>query len=305
MAPRLALLFFVALLGAAPACSAPGSEVEAVRRGDQAFAQGRYADALSEYRLALRQGDDGADTWLRAAHAFARVNRINEAKDHYLAAIERDPSLQPQAAADLLRVARRAIERRDGLVASAAMDAAVRIEPGVSLSGVSLDLARFYVRNAQLAEAISHFQRAFADSGDNPEILLEMALAYEQLGDCERALAFFDQVRPRLASSRLAEVDWQIGNCSFQLARDAQARGFSDEALRLYAVLQTLGEPRNLVSLAWFETAEILSRRGDCTAAVQAYQRVVAEDQGVGGLASRARDRIDQIRFRPGGEGPC
>jgi tetratricopeptide (TPR) repeat protein len=287
------------------ACSGPSSDAEAVRRGDAAFAQGKYAEALSEYRLALRQGDDAADTWLRTAHAFARVNRINEAQEHYLAAIARDTTLQPQAAADLLRVARRAIERRDGLVASAAVDAAIRVQPGVSLSGVSLDLARFYVRNAQLAEAISHFQRAFADSGDDPEILLEMAMAYEQLGDCERALAFFDQVRPRIASERREEVDWQIGNCSFQLARDAQERGFSDEALRLYRVIQTLGEPRNLVSLAWFESAEILSRRGECASAVTAYERVVSEDGGVGGLAARARDRVDQIRFRPGGEGPC
>jgi tetratricopeptide (TPR) repeat protein len=284
---------------------APGSEDGAIRRGDQAFALGNYTEALSEYRLALRQGNDEAETWLRAAHAFARVNRINEAREHYLAAIERDSTLQGQAAADLLRVARRAIERRDGLVASAAVDAAVRIEPGVSLSGVSLDLARFYVRNAQLAEAISHFQRAFADSNDDPEILLEMAMAYEQLGDCERALAFFDQVRPRIPENRRSELDWQVGNCSFQLARDAQERGFSDEALRLYRALQSLGEPRNLIALSWFETADILARRGECAQAVLAYERVVSEEGGVGGLSARARDRVDQIRFRPGGEGPC
>jgi tetratricopeptide (TPR) repeat protein len=289
----------------AAACTASGSEEEAIRRGDAAFAQGEFNDALAEYRLALRQGSDRAETWLRTAHAFARVNRIEEAREHYEAAIARDSALADQAASDLLRVARRAVERRDGMVASAAADAAARIRPGVSLSGVAVDLARHYVRTAQPAQALPYFQKALAENDDDPGILLELALAHEQLGDCERALAFFDQVRPRIQANRRSEVDWQIGNCSYQLAREAAARGFSDEALRLYRAVTDLGEPRNLLGQAWFDSAEILARRGECTAAAAAFERALQEESGNGALAARARDRIDQIRFRRGGEGPC
>jgi tetratricopeptide (TPR) repeat protein len=299
----LALLAF--LLVPLSGCTPPGSEEEAIRRGDTAFSQGNFNDALSEYRLALRQGNDDATTWLRTAHAFARLNRIDEAREHYQAAIARDSTLLDQAAADLLRVARRAMERGDGMVASAAADAAVRIQPGVSLSGVALDLARHYVRNSQPAEALPYFQKALAESDEDPGILLELALAHEQLGDCERALAFFEQVRPRIEPNRRSEVDWQVGNCSYQLAREAQERGFSDEALRLYRSVTELGEPRNLVGPAWFESAEILARRGECTAAAAAFERVIQSDPGTGALAARARDRIDQILFRRAGEGPC
>jgi tetratricopeptide (TPR) repeat protein len=287
------------------ACTAAGSEEEAIRRGDAAFAQGEFTDALAEYRLALRQGNDRAGTWLRTAHAFARVNRIEEAREHYEAAIARDSTLADQAVADLLRVSRRAVERRDGMVASAAADAAARIRPGVSLSGVAVDLARHYVRSAQPAQALPYFQKALAENDEDPGILLELALAHEQLGDCERALAFFEQVRPRIQANRRSEVDWQIGNCSYQLARESAERGFSDEALRLYRAMTDLGEPRNLLGQAWFDSAEILARRGECTAAAAAFERVVREESGNGALAARARDRIDQIRFRRGGEGPC
>jgi tetratricopeptide (TPR) repeat protein len=304
----LPVAFLFALLAAVVAgggCTAAGDEQEALRRGDAAFARGDFNDALAEYRLALRQGNDQAETWLRTAHAFARVNRIDEAREHYEAAIARDPALADQAASDLLRVSRRAVERRDGMVASAAADAALRIQPGVSLSGVAVDLARFYVRSAQPAQALPYFQKALAENEDDPEILLELALAHEQLGDCERALAFFEQVRPMVAANRRSEVDWQVGNCSFQLAREASERGFADEALRLYRAVTDLGEPRNLVGQAWFETAETLARRGECTAAAAAFERVIQAEGGTGILSNRARDRIDQIRFRRGGEGPC
>jgi tetratricopeptide (TPR) repeat protein len=237
----LALFVLVLVAAALSACTAPATDGEAVRRGDAAFSQGDFSDALSEYRLALRQGDDDAATWLRTAHAFARLSRIEEAREHYEAAIARDATLVDQAAADLLRVARRAMERGDGTVASAAADAAVRIQPGVSLSGVALDLARHYVRNSQPAEALPYFQKALSESDEDPGILLELALAHEQLGDCERALAFFEQVRPRIAPNRRSEVDWQVGNCSYQLAREAQDRGFADEALRLYRAVTDLG----------------------------------------------------------------
>lgn len=288
-------------------CQIVGAEENAVQRGDAAFAQGDFTNALAEYRLALRQGNDDATTWLRTAHAFARMNRIDEARRHYEEAIVRSPDLTDQAAADLLRVARRALQRNDGVVASAAAEAAVRIQPGVSLSGVALALARHYIRQGQPAEALPYFQKALGEAEDpnDPGIVLELARAYEQLGDCARALVFFREVRPRIAANRRQDVDWQIGNCSFQLAREADLAGQADEALELFRTLTDLGEPRNLLGQAWMDVGEILARQGECNAAVLAFERAVQAEGGTGPLASRARDRVDQIRFRRGGLGPC
>jgi tetratricopeptide (TPR) repeat protein len=303
-------LAFVLLIGMSVglgACQIRGAEESAIQRGDAAFAQGDFTNALAEYRLALQQGNDEASTWLRAGHAFARMNRIDEARVHYDEAIARSPDLTDPAAADLLRVARRALQRNDGVVASAAAEAAARLQPGVSLSGVAISLARHYVRQSQPAEALPYFQKALGEAEDpnDPGIVLELARAYEQLGDCERALLFFRDVRPRVAANRRSEVDWQIGNCSFQLAREANFAGRRDEALELFRTLTDLGEPRNLLGQAWVDVGEILALEGECGAAVVAFERAVQAESGNGALASRARDRIDQIRFRRGGLGPC
>jgi tetratricopeptide (TPR) repeat protein len=307
---RFGTLVFVMLMGigvvsVTAACTAAGSDEGAIDRGDAAFAQGDYSEALAEYRLALRQGSEEVPTLIRAAHAYARVGRIDEARTHYEAAIRQDPSIADIASADLLRVARNAVERRDGIAAAAAVEAAIALQPGVSLGGLALPLARHFSRNAQYGEALPFYQKAVAEeNGSTAEIMMEMALAHQELGDCERALAFFEQVRPEVAPARRTEVDWHVGNCSFLLAREAQDRGDQDDALRYYRTTIDIGEPRNRLAQAWFQSAEILADRGQAAAAIQAFEQVIRDDLGEGlFLQQRARERIDQIRFPGGGAG--
>lgn len=298
------LLLF--LVGASAGCTAAGNEEGALQRGDEAFARGDFPEALAEYRLALRQGSREVHTLVRTAHAYARVGRIDEARDHYWEAIEQDPDVADLAASDLLRIARRAVERRDGIAAAASVEAALALQPGVSLTGLALPLARHFAGNGQYGEALPFFQKALGEDGDEADIVFEMALAHEELGDCERALAFFDKVRDEVSSVRRSEVDWHVGNCSFEMAKEAQERGFSEDALRLYRTTIDLGEPRNRLAEAWFDTAEILAGQGQCTPAVQAFEQVLREELAGGGLLmQRARERIDEIRFRRSGQGPC
>jgi len=76
--------------------------------------------------------------------------------------------------------------------------------------------------------------------------------------------------------------------------------------LRLYQTTIELGEPRNRLSQAWFEIGEILASRGECSAAVSAFDQVSRQDLPGGFLVDRAQVRVDEIRFfRRGGEGPC
>ncbi len=302
---RTTLLGVLLLLVGSAACTAAGSEEGAVHRGDAAFAQGDFPEALAEYRLALRQGRDDVETLTRAAQAYARVGRIDEAQRHYETAIRQDPSVADIAASDLLRVARIAVERRDGIAAAAAVEAAIQLRPGVSLTGLALPLARHFSRNAQYGKALPFYQKALAEAtGSTPEVIMEMALAHQELGDCERALAFFEQVRPEVSAARRTEVDWHVGNCSYLLAVEARDRGDTDDALRYFRTTIDLGEPRNRLAQAWFRTGELLADRGQNTAAINAFERVISDDLGEGqALRERARERIDAIRFPSGGGG--
>ncbi len=287
------------------ACSATVPEEEALRRGDEAFARGDLEEALAEYRLSLAQGAADVDTFLRVAHAYAESGRVDEAREYYLEAVEGDPATADLGASDLLRVARRAMARQDGTLAAAAVESAILLKPGVSLAGISLPLARHFARNGRYGQALPFFQKAIREMETDPEVVFEMALVHAELGDCRRALVFLEQVRGQVGSARRPEVDWNIGNCSANLAIEARAEEDDEEALRLHRVTIALGEPRSRLARAWFEVGEILESQGECSAAVQAYEEVGRQDLSRGLIVGEAEGRVDEIRFRRGGEGPC
>lgn len=300
--PFLSVLVFFAASG----CTAAGSEGEAVRRGDEAFARGDLPEALAEYRLSLAQGGDDVGAFLRAAHAYAQSGRVDEARLYYQQAVEIEPELSDLAASDLLRVARAAIARQDGIAAAAAVEAAMELRPGVSLTGISLPLARHFAGNGRYGQALPFFQKALRETESDPDVVFEMALTHEELGDCRRALVFFEQIREEVTPAQRSEVDWNIGNCSVDLAEEAKIEEDLDEVLRLYQTTIELGEPRNRLSQAWFEIGEILASRGECSAAVSAFDQVSRQDLPGGFLVDRSQARADEIRFfRRGGEGPC
>jgi tetratricopeptide (TPR) repeat protein len=296
----LTLAVMAALAVSLPSCMAGVSEGEAVRRGDEAFARGDLVEALAEYRLALVQGGDDADVLMKTAHTYAMSGRIDEARDYYQRAVTMEPGFADLAASDLLRVARAAMDRNDGVEAAAAVEGATALEPGVSPTGISLPLARHFAQNGRYGQALPFFQKAARETGSDPDVVFEMALAHEEIGDCRRALVFFDQIRDEVTPARRSEVDWNIGNCSVTLAADARAEDDLEEALRLYRATIAIGEPRNRLAEAWFEIGDILASQGECRAAVDAFEQVPRQELGGGQLEDRARARVDDIRFGRG-----
>ena len=303
MAAGFLLAVVVAVLSA---CTAAGSDHDAVQRGDEAFARGEYSEALSEYRLAMRQGSDDVEVLTRTAHAYAQVGRIDEALDLYRRAVAEDADVADLAAADLLRIARRATDqRRDGIMAAAAVEAALELRPGVNLSGLARPLAEHFSRNGQYGQALPYYQKAMGEVGEDPILILEMARAHEELGDCELALTYLEQIYDEVPVLRRSEVEWRLGHCSFEMGREALEDERLDEALDFFQVTIQMGEPRNRLAQAWFDTGEILAATGRCNEAMQAFDRAQQDDLGGAALIQRAQERLDAIRFRRGGDGPC
>lgn len=293
------LLGLLLLLGA---CSPLVEEGTAVARGDEAFARGDVDEALAEYRLALGQGATDAPTYARAAHAFLTLGRVDEAREHYQAAVQSDPTLADQAAADFIHLAKKERELGDGFGMAAAVRTAAEFRPGVTVDHLSLPMARHFSTTREFDRALPYYQKALAllDSDSLPELLFEAGVAYDEVGDCESAILFYGDYRERLPPWRREEVDWRLGNCSLQLARMSRARGQDDEALRHLDTFLGIGEPRNLLAVGYFEKGEILGARGECQAAIEAFQEVLVVDpSGSSPVVVRAEERIDQIRFGP------
>lgn len=306
--PCLRAARWAALAGllAAVGCSAGSTEEGSIRRGDVAFAVGRYDEALAEYRLALRQGADDAEALVRVAHTYAVLERVDEAGTFYAQAVAKDSSLVDQAVSDLMAVASHARARRDRFAMAGAVENVQRLRPGVGLSEMALDLARHYFQNGEYGRALPFYEMALAEVPDSAtaQIVFEVGQVYEEIGDCERALVFFERYKVMADEADPSEVNWHIGTCGFNLAREI--RGGTDvspedldRALSLVERTIELGEPRSILAQAWFEKGLILSDLGDCGAAMDALSQV-GTAEAPGSLAVRALAVYDEIRFGRG-----
>ncbi|MEJ2206580.1 MAG: tetratricopeptide repeat protein [Gemmatimonadota bacterium] len=289
------------------ACAPGATEETSLLRGDQAFAQGNYEEALAEYRLLVRQGSDDPMALARVAHTYAMMDRVDDAGSYYLQAVSRDSALVDQAVSDLMRLARDARARSDGFAMASASETALRLRPGLGVSDLSLDLARHYFQNGEFGRALPFYQKALGEATDSAaDVVFEVGQAHEEIGDCSHALVFFERFRGMVRRWERGEVDWYIGTCAFNLAREILAGldptedDLEDALAQLDRVLE-LGEPRNVQAQAWFDKGEILSELGQCSAAMEAYAQVRYAD-AAGALVERAQERFDEIRFGPGGE---
>lgn len=301
---RLAVLFIAVL---AAACT-PGGEESAVRRGDVAFAADSLEEALAEYQLAERQGDDSPEVLARVAHTFALLGRVDPAVDYYRRAAEADQRYADQGAADLMHLARTAEAGNDRFRMATAVLSALELRPGLGLGDMALPLARHFYRNGEYGRALPLYQRVLVQADTAPRILFEVGMAYEETGDCRQALLFFERYRAEAPRGEREEADWYIGNCGFEVASEllgtSQRAGGGaalEEALRMIDRTIDVGQPFHLLSQAWFHRGEILARLGDCVGAMDAFEQVRAlEPGGAGTLATQARERSDAIRFGRG-----
>jgi len=294
----------LALLALLAACSPRTTEENAVRRGDEAFAQGMFEEALAEYRLAVRQGADDPEITARVAHTYALMGRVDDAGAYYGDAVARDPELTDQAVADLMRMAEDAHASGDRFAMATAVETALELRPGVGVGDMGLELARHYFTNGEYGRALPFYQRALAGIQDSvPAIVFEVGRAHSEIGDCDHALLFFERFREMVRPWQRGEVDWYIGTCAFNRARELRGETLAPEqleqALELVDRTVEVGEPRNIQAQAWFEKGEILSELGRCQEAMEAYAQVRYADQA-GSLIDRAQSRFDEIRFGTG-----
>ncbi len=288
-----------------PACGADPGDAAALLRGDRAFARGEYEEALAEYRLALLRENPGEDGVVRAAHAYVMLGRVDEARSLYEQAVAADDSYANQAVSDFVALARREHEAGDSYGMASAMEAALLFRPGIVVEGLALPMARHYSNSGEYARARPLYLRALGQNRDDADIVFETALAHEEIGDCERALVYFDQFG-ELAPRRTAEVSWHVGSCSFQVSRELAEEGALDEALLYLDAMIDLAEPRPLLAQAYMDKGELLAQLGDCLSAVEAFRAVRdADPSGSGPLVGQARARVDEIRFGERGDAPC
>ena len=292
----------VLLAACAPGC---GGGADALARGDALWADSAYEEALAEYRLSTEQNPDDERALSRVAHAYAMVGQLERSREAYETLLTRAPEYTDQAVFDYLALAERARARSDRYGMAGAVEAALALRPGLSVAEMAAPLARYYGRAGDNDRARTYYERAlaYATPDSATTLLFDYAQLLESQNNCGEAIEMYSAFRQREPrGERADQARWQIGNCSFQLARQLRESGSPDRALEFLQTTLDLGVPQNLIGQAWFERGEILlelNRRDD---ALQAYMRVLENARTAGNqLAERARQRIDAIRFGSGG----
>ena len=290
-----------------PRCALPRATTEesAVRRGDVAFAQGNFEEALAEYRLAVRQGSDDPGTagpggaYLRDDGSGGRCGLLLRR------AAARDPEVTDQAVSDLMRMARgrRGAQRplRDG---DRGGDGAVPA-PGLGVGRMALALARHYFQTGEYGRALPFYQKAMAEATDSaPDIVFEVGQAYEEIGDCEHALVFFERframVRPVAARrGRLVHRNLLV-QPGTRPARPLPRRTGIWRRPSAWSIARwRWGSRGTSRPKRGSRRARSSSELGRCDEAMEAYAQVRYADQA-GSLVDRAQARFDEIRFGRG-----
>jgi tetratricopeptide (TPR) repeat protein len=274
----------------------------ALARGDRFWADGNHAAALAEYRLSLRHRDDD-DVLVRVAHTYARMGQLERAREHYERLLSRAPAYTDQAIFDFMQLARDAHQRGDRHGVAGATEVALALRPGLPVGEFAAQLARYYAAMGDAERSLVFFERALshAPADSVPPLLFELAQAHVSRGNCDEALGYLSAFRARAPRHpRGDEARWHIGNCSFELGRQARQAGQHDAALEHLRLVIELETPRNLLDQAWYERGEALAAMGRTSEAISAFVRVLDLNVGRGGqLVERARQRIDELRFAP------
>jgi tetratricopeptide (TPR) repeat protein len=295
------LVAALALLLAAGTTACRDAET-ALARGDRMWADSNYVAAVAEYRLSfeLRAGND--DVLARLAHAYARTGQFERARESYQRLLQRSPHAIDQAVFDYLALARQAQARGDRYGMAGAVEAALELRPGLPMGDMAIPLARYYARSGEPDRALDFFERAlgYAPPDSVPGLLFEFAQFQEAQNNCREAIELYNAFRTREPrGERADQARWNVGNCAFSLGREARQAGDPEAALRHLRLMLDLGVPQNLLDQAWFERGEALLQLERPDEALEAYVRTLENLRpGSGQLADRARQRIDQLRFR-------
>ena len=171
--------------------------------------------------------------WFRVAHTYAEMGRIDEAGEFYHQAVDQDPDFADQAVSDMVRLARAARDRDDLFGLASAMETAMSFRPGITMQDMALPLARHYFRSGEYATALPYYQASIAGmQGDTiRDVVFEAGSAYDEVGDCRRALLYYEEYRTLIRSYQRGDVDWKIGSCSLHLAQELRSEGEDEEAL--------------------------------------------------------------------------
>ncbi len=204
----------------ASACTISAADHEVL--GDRAYADGEYANALVEYRLALLQEVPDPGLRQKAGAAALRARNLHAAVEEYLAlARAGGPDAASLAADGFDRVARFAVESGNQSALAAALSALEQVAPDRSIGEYALQLAREMGGGGSPAEVLSillHAAAAAPDARLQDSLMFSYAEALRRQQRCAEAIPVLEGLLRRRRDPRiLPRARAELAQCALLL----------------------------------------------------------------------------------------
>ncbi len=270
------------------------------RKGDQAYGESRFAQALAEYRLVLAKDPD-ARVWAKAGAAALHTGNLEVASDAYLRLAAEDPTRAAEAAEGLDAVARAAERAGDVKRLQAAVVGMGAIAPDRSIGRYALELIRRSGAEATDLVAVLPGAIAVAPDAETVDSLLGVyAAALRETSGCEQALPIFQAALRRTKVATLkSRAEEGAAACSLMLGLQAESAGNPQDAALWFAAAIRVDSSTIVGRRALVGYGDARLRLGDPIAAALAYQAVVSDQVQSDSIHQMAVTRLQDLRASP------
>jgi tetratricopeptide (TPR) repeat protein len=278
------------------ACGKAGDDE---RRGDQAYAQSQYVEALNQYRAALAKDPD-ARLYAKTGAAALHTGALEVASNAYLRLAAEDPTRAAEAAEGLEAVARAAERASDHKQLESAVIGLGMIAPNRSIGRYALAVIRQPRADANDLVSVIPAAIAVAPDAETVDSLLWVyGSALRETSGCDQALPLFQAAARRTGNPMLrSRAEDGVAACSLAVGLRAAAAGKNEDAALWFAAAIRIDSNTAVGRRALVGYGDARVKEGDTLAAAQAFQAVAADQVQSDSTTQMARDRLEEIRAR-------
>lgn len=294
----VAVLATLALHG----CVGAAAEHEAF--ADEAYAQGRFGDALVEYRLALAGHESNIGVRRKAAAAAFRSGDLISAAEEYQAfGLAAEGAVRDEAADGLVRVARAAIDRGERGALATALAGLERVAPEAVLGGFAPEAVAVLGSLPQGEEALTVLLHAAAGAPDariQDSLMLAYGRVLDRMGKCEDATLVYESlVRRERAHAIAATARSGLVNCALRLGRTALDDGRPTNAAPWFELAASRAGSSPEGRAAYLGLGDVRFALGDALGAIEAYEQARAGTTPGDSIYALVAQRLNLIASPP------
>jgi tetratricopeptide (TPR) repeat protein len=270
------------------------------RRGDEAYGAGRFGEALTEYRAALKSAPDSR-VWAKLGAAALHTGDLDVASDAYLRLAAEDPTRAAEAGEGLELVARAADRTGDAKRLESAVVGLGAIAPDRSVGRYALTLIRKPGAQANDLVAVLPGAIAAAPDAETVDSLLAVyAMALRETASCDQALPVFQAAlrRSRVPILR-SRAEEGVAACSLNLGQRAEAGGRLQDATLWYAAAIRIDSSTTVGRRALVGYGDARLKLGDTIAGAMAYRAVAGDRVQSDSISQMAEDRLAELQVYP------